>query len=61
MASKRKETTLFKYSFKKEVEHKGTLAVIKGKDFLDNQSGIFKCRNCKDRLLSKQSNFFFFT
>ena len=28
MASKRKQTTLFKYNFKKKVEHKGTLFLI---------------------------------
>ena len=52
MASKRKQTTLFKYNFKKKVEHKGTLVDIKGKDFLDNESGIFKCKNCKDSFCS---------
>ena len=60
MASKRKQTTLFKYNFKKKVEHKGTLVEIKGKDFLDNESGIFKCTNCKDSFISKQGNLFNF-
>ena len=59
MASKRKQTTLFKYNFKKKVEHKGTLVDINWKDFLDNESGVFKCTNCKDSFLSKQNNFFF--
>ena len=61
MASKRKQATLFKYNFKRKVEHKGTPVEIKGKDFLDNKSGIFSCTNCKDSFLGKQrnlSNFF---
>ena len=40
IASKRKQTILFKYNFKKKVEHKGALIEIKGKDFLDNESAI---------------------
>ena len=59
-ASRRKQTTLFKYNFFKKVEHKGTLVEIKGKDFLDNESGIFKCTNCKDSFISKQGNLFKF-
>ena len=38
MACKRKQTTLFKYNFKRKVEHKGTLIEIKRKDSLDNES-----------------------
>ena len=60
MASERKQTTLFKYNFKKKVEHKGTMVEIKGKDFLYNESGIFKSTKCKDSFLSKQGNLFNF-
>ena len=60
MASKRKQATLFKYNFKRKVEHKGTPVEIKGKDFLDNKSGIFSCTNCKDSFLGKQGNLFKF-
>ena len=38
MAGKRKQTALFKYNFKRKVEHKGTLIEIKRKDSLDNES-----------------------
>ena len=43
MATKHKQTTLFKYSFKKKVAHNGTLVEVKGNEFLD-KCGILNAK-----------------
>ena len=58
MATKRKQTTLFKYNFTKKVKHNESLVEVKGNEFLD-ESSKFKCKTCAGSFRSKQGNFFF--
>ena len=38
MTSKRKQTTLFKCSFKEKVSHRGTVTEVSGKEFIEESS-----------------------
>ena len=49
----KKQSTLFRFGFKKKVEHRGKIVEIKEKEFTDDIRGIYKCSNCEKRFKSK--------
>ena len=49
-----KQTSLFKYGFKKRMQHRNQLFDVSGDDIVPNVSGVCKCDSCEKYFKSKQ-------